>query len=115
MDDPTEVVKKLIVHMSHGYTQHGYNRTIHSSTHHNPFHMCFGFLPLAPLDVAMPSQSFHLTPHAEQEAEKAARAHDLLEQTNLNYKHRHDIHRVPHTFQVGDKVWLRMQKERLRS
>jgi hypothetical protein len=26
---------------------------------------------------------------------------------------RHDQHRVPHKFQVGDKVWLHLQKERL--
>ena len=29
------------------------------------------------------------------------------------YKKRHDQHWVPHKFQVGDKVWFHLQKERL--
>ena len=29
------------------------------------------------------------------------------------YQQRHDQHRVTHNFQVGDKVWLHLQKERL--
>jgi hypothetical protein len=31
----------------------------------------------------------------------------------LSYKQRHDQHRVPHNFQVGDKVWLHLQEDRL--
>ena len=30
---------------------------------------------------------------------------------NAKYKQRHDQHWVPHNFQVGDKVWLHLQKE----
>ena len=36
-----------------------------------------------------------------------------MENANSKYKQRHDQHRVPHKFQVGDKVWLHLQKERL--
>jgi hypothetical protein len=36
-----------------------------------------------------------------------------LQKSNAKYKKRHDQHRVPHQFQVGDKVWLHLQKERL--
>ena len=36
-----------------------------------------------------------------------------MEKANAKYKQRHDQHRVPHKFQVGDKVWLHLQKERL--
>eukprot|EP00253_Pinus_taeda_P027199 PITA_27199 len=39
--------------------------------------------------------------------------HDILEKSNTKYKQRHDQHQVPHKFQVGDKVWLHLQKERL--
>ena len=39
--------------------------------------------------------------------------HDILEKSNAKFKQRHDQHRVPHKFQVGDKVWLHLQKERL--
>ena len=38
---------------------------------------------------------------------------DILQKFNAKYKQRHDQHRVPHKFQVGDKVWLHLQKERL--
>ena len=34
-----------------------------------------------------------------------------MEKSNAKYKKRHDQHWVPHKFQVGDKVWLHLQKE----
>ena len=37
--------------------------------------------------------------------------HDILEKSNAKYKQWHDQYRVPHKFQVGDKVWLHLQKE----
>ena len=37
--------------------------------------------------------------------------HDILERSNAKYKQRHDQHQVQHSFQVGDKVWLHLQKE----
>eukprot|EP00253_Pinus_taeda_P001605 PITA_01605 len=39
--------------------------------------------------------------------------HDILEKSNSKYKQRHDQHQVPPKFQVGDKVWLHLQKEHL--
>jgi hypothetical protein len=38
---------------------------------------------------------------------------DILQKSNDKYKQCHDQHRVPHKFQVGDKFWLHLQKERL--
>jgi hypothetical protein len=38
---------------------------------------------------------------------------DILQKSNDKYKQCHDQHRVPHKFQVGNKVWLHLQKERL--
>jgi hypothetical protein len=35
----------------------------------------------------------------------------ILQNFNAKYKKCHDQHRVPHKFQVGDKVWLHLQKE----
>jgi hypothetical protein len=37
--------------------------------------------------------------------------HDILDIANAKYKQQHDQHRMPHNFQVGDKVWLHLQKE----
>jgi hypothetical protein len=36
---------------------------------------------------------------------------DILQKSNSKYKQLHDQHRVPQKFQVGDKVWLHLQKE----
>lgn len=35
------------------YVQHRYNRAFHNSIGHHPFHVCLGFQPLAPIDVAL--------------------------------------------------------------
>ena len=62
--------------------------------------------------------------HVQSEVDKASsfieriqhirqQVHDILDRANAKYKQRHDQHRVPHNFQVGDKVWLHLQKERL--
>ena len=36
-----------------------------------------------------------------------------LEQSQAKYKARHDKHRIDHQFQVGDRVWLHISKERI--
>ena len=134
-----EVVNRMIVHIlwmynskhprtwdeNLPYIQHSYNRALHISIGHNPFQVCLGFQPLAPIDVALPiSSTREDSSHAQTEADKATRlveriqhirqqVHEILEKANAKYKQRHDQHRVPHKFQVGDKVWLHLQKERL--
>jgi hypothetical protein len=107
------------------YVHHSYNRALHSSTGHNPFQVGLGFQPLGPIDVALPLAvtSTDSSP-APTEADKATQfieriqhicqqVQDILQKSNDKYKQRHDQHRVPHKFQVGDKVWLHLQKERL--
>jgi hypothetical protein len=39
--------------------------------------------------------------------------HDILDRANAKYKQRHDQHPMPHNLQVGDKVWMHLQKEHL--
>jgi hypothetical protein len=67
-DGQTEVVNRMIVHILHmynskhphtwdeslPYVQNIYNRSLHSSTDHNPFQVGLGFQPLGPIDVALP-------------------------------------------------------------
>jgi hypothetical protein len=67
-DGKTEVVNMMIVHILRmynskhpctwdeilPYVQHSYNRSLHNSIGHNPFQVCLGFQPLAPIDVALP-------------------------------------------------------------
>ena len=39
---------------------------------------------------------------------------EQLEKSQAKYKARHDQHRVDHQFQVGDRVWLHITKERMK-
>ena len=38
---------------------------------------------------------------------------EQLERSQAKYKERHDKHRVEHSFQVGDQVWLYINKDRM--
>jgi hypothetical protein len=84
-----------------------------------------GFQPLGPIDIALPLAvtSADSSPPPT-EADKATRfieriqhihqqVRDILQKSNDKYKQHHDQHPMPHKFQVGDKVWLHLQKERL--
>jgi hypothetical protein len=138
-DGQTEVVNQMIVHIlrmynskhprtwdeSLPYVQHSYNRALHSSTDHSPFQVGLGFQPLGPIDVALPLATAQTDSSPDQSViDKATRfieriqhirqqVQEILQKSNAKYKQRHDQHRVPHQFQVGDKVWLHLQKERL--
>jgi hypothetical protein len=138
-DDQTEVVNQMIVHIlcmynsEHPltwddifpYVQHSDNRSLHSSTGHDPFQVGLGFQPLGPIDVALPlavtsTDSYPSPTEADKDTrfiERIQHIHqqvqDILQKSNDKYKQRHDQHRVPHKFQVGDKVWLHLQKEHL--
>jgi hypothetical protein len=107
------------------YVQHSYNQSLHNSTGNNPFQVGLGFQPLGPMDVALPLVTTSIESSSDPlKAEKATRfiewiqhihqqVQDILQNSNAKYKQRHDQHRVPHKFQVGDKVWLHLHKERL--
>jgi hypothetical protein len=105
------------------YVNHSYNRALHISTDHNLFQVGLGFQPLGPIDVALPLEiTLTDSSPAPTEADKATqfierihhilqRFQDILQNSNDKYKQCHDQHRVPHKFQVGEKVWLHLQKE----
>jgi hypothetical protein len=84
-----------------------------------------GFQPLGPIDVSLPLAvtSTESSP-APTEVDKATRFIEqihhifqqvqyILQKSNDKYKQHHHQHRVPHKFQVGDKVFLHLQKEHL--
>jgi hypothetical protein len=101
------------------------NMALHSSTNHIPFQVGMEFKPLGPIDVALPlATTQEEFSHVQSEADKATKfiewiqhihqqVHEILQKANAKYKQRHDQHRVPEQFQVGGKVWLHFQKERL--
>ena len=39
---------------------------------------------------------------------------EQLEKSQAKYKARHDKHQIDHQFQVGDRVWLHITKERMK-
>jgi hypothetical protein len=107
------------------YVQHSYNRALHSSTAHNPFQVGLGFQPLGPMDVALPlvttsTDSSPAPPEADKATGSLSGSNTSTNRFRIFYRSLmpstskcHDQHRVPHKFQVGDKVWLHLQKERL--
>jgi hypothetical protein len=104
------------------YIQYAYNRAKHSSTQTSPFEACFGYLPKSPLDfifgkdISIDGQ--YDIDRAEKFIEQIQSIHQMvqeqLEKSQSKYKTRHDKHRVDHSFQVGDEVWLYISKERLK-
>jgi hypothetical protein len=107
------------------YVHHIYNRALHTFIGHNPYQVELGFHLLGPIDVELPLATIKTdSTHVHSETKKATRfidriqhirqqVQDILHKSNSKYNSCHDQHRVPHQFQVGDKVWLHLQKEHL--
>jgi hypothetical protein len=136
IDGQTEVVNRIVVHLLRGYCskhpklwdehlhyiQHAYNRAKHSSTQMSPFEACFGYFPKSPLDfifgkdISIDGQ--YEIDREENFIEQIQSIHQMvqeqLEKSQAKYKTRHEKHRVDHSFQVGDEVWLYISKERLK-
>jgi hypothetical protein len=92
------------------------------STQCSPFETCFGHLPKVPLDLMygrdvdsneeINEDGFHKFIQRIQQVHQAIR--EQLEKLQAQYKARHEKHRVHHYFQVGDRVWLHISKDRLK-
>jgi hypothetical protein len=135
-DGQTEVVNRTLVHLLHAYcskhpklwdahlhyVQHAYNRAKNSLTQTSPFEACFGYLPKSPLDFIFGKyivvDGKYDIDRAEKFIEQIQSIHQVvqeqLEKSQAKYKARHDKHRVDHSFEVGDEVWLYISKERLK-
>jgi hypothetical protein len=84
-----------------------------------------GFQPLGPIDVALPlavtstdsspspTKAEKSTWFIEQIQHFHQQFQDILQKSNDKYNQHLDQHKVPHKFQVGEKVWLHLQKEHL--
>jgi hypothetical protein len=128
IDGQIEVVNRTVVHLLRAYCskhpklwddhlhyiQHAYICAKHSSTQTSPFESCFGYFPRYPLDfifgkdIVIDGQ--YDIDRAEKFIEQIQSIHQVvqeqLEKSQAKYKMRHDKHRVDHSFQVGDEVWL---------
>jgi hypothetical protein len=80
-----------------------------------------GYLPKSPLDFVF-GKDIAVDGHSDvdkamQLIQQIQLVHQVvqeqLEKSQAKYKARHDKHRVHHHFQVGDQVWLYINKERL--
>jgi hypothetical protein len=104
------------------YVQHAYNRAMHSSTQRTPFEVCLGYFPKSPMEFSFREENKE---DEKNDTDKAKRfiqriqqvhqeVHEQLEKIQAKYKVRHDKHRVDHQFQVGDQVWLHINKDRMK-
>jgi hypothetical protein len=76
------------------YVHHIYNRSIHSSTGHNPFQVGLGFQPLGPMDVALPlAATQEDSSHAPTGADKAT--HGSLRGSNTSTNRFRIFYRSP--------------------
>eukprot|EP00253_Pinus_taeda_P032598 PITA_32598 len=100
---------------------HAYNRAKHYSTQIFPFETCFGFTPKSLLDFVFGKNT---TIEGHSDVDKATRfikqiqeihqaVQEQLEKSQAKYKARHDKHRMEHSFQVGDQVWLYISEDRM--
>jgi hypothetical protein len=88
----------------------------------SPFEACFGYLPKYPLDFIFGKDIYIDGQYEIDRAEKFIEqiqsiyqmVQEQLEKSQAKYKMRHENHRVDHSFQFGDEVWLYIIKERLK-
>jgi hypothetical protein len=101
------------------YVQHAYNHAMHSSTQRTPFEVCLGYFPKSPMDFSFGEASKEDgqddTDKVERFIQRIQQVHqavqEQLEKSQAKYKARHDKHQVDHQFQVGDQVWLHINKD----
>jgi hypothetical protein len=95
---------------------------LHSSTQSSPFETCFGYLPKSPLDFIFGKDVDSYEHRDEDKAQKFIQkiqmvhqaVQEKLEKSQAQYKARHKKHQMDHHFQVGDRVWLHINKDRLK-
>ena len=108
------------------YIQHNYIRAQRSSMGKSPFEICYGVQPSTPIDLISSSTQSNETDFEGREVEKELKfrsqiyniqkqALDILQRANAKAEARHDKHCIPHSFQIGDHVWLHIKKERFTS
>ena len=104
------------------YVQHSYNRAVHSSTHRSPFETCFGYLRKDRFYMVFGRED---GPSGCDDRDKAQRfiqhiqlihqaVQGQLAKSQSRYKAQHDKHQVDHQFQVGEKVWFHISKDRMK-
>ncbi len=93
-----------------------YNRTSHSTTHHSPFEIVYGFNPLTPMDLSVIPLNVVMDQDGETRAQKIQALHeevrDRIEKQNEQVAKAVNKHRKEVILQPGDFVWVHFRKER---
>ena len=93
-----------------------YNRTPHSTTHHSPFFVVYGFDPLTPLDLVPIPMHDALDLDAEDRSARIQELHEdvrrRIEKTNAHNALQANKHRKEVVFEPGDYVWVHLRKLR---
>ena len=95
-----------------------YNSTVHSSTKCSPFQACYGFQPVTPMDVVLPSTdstSPDLTQHIQDLQALHADVQCEVERSHALQARQANLHRRPLTFRINDLVKLKTDNLRLPS
>ncbi|KAG7599415.1 Reverse transcriptase RNA-dependent DNA polymerase [Arabidopsis suecica] len=92
------------------------NHAVHSASKYSPFQIVYGFNPISPLDLIPLPLSERVSLDGKRKAELVQQIHEnarrnIEEKTKL-YAKQANKGRREQIFEVGDKVWIHLRKER---
>ena len=98
------------------HIEFAYNKTIYATSLLSPFEVVYGFNPLAPMDILPLPTNEHANLDGKEKTgfvkELRARVRANIERKNEQYAKQANKGRCKVVFQLGDWVWVHMQKER---
>uniref|UniRef100_A0A251TRQ2 RNA-directed DNA polymerase n=1 Tax=Helianthus annuus TaxID=4232 RepID=A0A251TRQ2_HELAN len=93
-----------------------YNRSTHRSTGMSPFLVVYGRNPFTPLDLAPLPTTEHFSVEGEERSAQIKMIHkqvrEQIENNNIVYQRRANVHRRRVVFNEGDLVWIHLSKAR---
>ncbi|MFS7899882.1 putative nucleotidyltransferase, Ribonuclease H [Helianthus anomalus] len=93
-----------------------YNRSTHRSTGMSPFLVVYGRNPFTPLDLAPLPTTEHFSVEGEERSAQIKMIHkqvrEQIENNNIVYQRRANVHRRRVVFNEGDLVWIHLSKDR---
>ncbi|CAA7043940.1 unnamed protein product [Microthlaspi erraticum] len=98
------------------HIEFAYNHAVHSASKFSPFEIVYGFKPISPLDLMPLPLSERLSTDGKHKAETVRKIHEQarrnIEAKTKQYAQQANKGRKEVIFEVGDKVWIHLRKER---
>jgi len=98
------------------HAEFAFNKVPNRTTSISPFKVVYGLDPLGPLDLVSRPLDHKPSADAEQRVKEIQHLHEKvrvrIEKSNLSYSSQANKHRRQQVFQLGDLVWIHLQKER---